>query len=292
MKRLISLFVALCGASNLAAQEAAFPTIDAGSLGMGGIVMTSVTDAHAIYNNAAAAALSTVPLRFSSSYYGQSDFDYYAVSGYWRWDGANTIQLGWRQYLREKGNRDSAFDLGYARRLDERWAIGFAGRYMHLARPDGNADALAVDLSVAMTRPLEGIGSYSTLRAGARLANLGAFLDDSHRRLPTEFKAGAALDTFFSDVHELTLAADAGYCFTPSAVRGFSAAVGAEYNLMQLLQFRAGYHVGEHKAYSPSFGSLGVGVRILHLRVDFAYLLAERGTLLRNTYSISFGLDF
>ena len=32
--------------------------------------------------------------------------------------------------------------------------------------------------------------------------------------------------------------------------------------------------------------------RILHLRLDFAYLFAKKHSLLRNTYSISFGLDF
>ena len=34
------------------------------------------------------------------------------------------------------------------------------------------------------------------------------------------------------------------------------------------------------------------GVRFLHLRLDFAYLIARKETLLHNTYSISFGLDF
>jgi len=33
-------------------------------------------------------------------------------------------------------------------------------------------------------------------------------------------------------------------------------------------------------------------VRFLHLRLDFAYLIARKETLLHNTYSISFGLDF
>lgn len=292
MKRIFMLFAAALLALAAAAQEASFPTIDAGTLGMGGITMTAVSDAHTVYNNAAFSIFAPAPLKLSTSYYGQSDFDYYATSGYWRWNPSNSLQLGWRQYRRERGNHDSALDIGYARRIGERWAVGLTGRYMHLKRPDESADALAVDLSAAWWKPVEGLGSYSTLRAGAKLSNLGGFLGGSNYRLPMDIKAGAALDTFFSDAHELTVAAEAGYCFDPGAVRGFQAAIGAEYNLMQLLQFRAGYHVGERKAYYPSFGSLGIGVRILHLRVDFAYLLAARDTFLRNTYSISFGLDF
>ena len=61
---------------------------------------------------------------------------------------------------------------------------------------------------------------------------------------------------------------------------------------MQLVQFRAGYHYGERRDYYPSYASVGAGLRILHLRLDFAYLFAQKNTLLRNTYSISFGFDF
>ena len=41
-----------------------------------------------------------------------------------------------------------------------------------------------------------------------------------------------------------------------------------------------------------SYWTVGAGLRILHLRLDFAYLFAKKHSLLRNTYSISFGLDF
>ena len=107
-----------------------------------------------------------------------------------------------------------------------------------------------------------------------------------------DLTAGVALDTFLSDVHEITVGTDLGYYFSPSKVRGFQMSVGAEYNLMQLIQLRAGYHYGERRDYYPSYGSVGAGVRFLRLRLDFAYLIAKKQTLLHNTYSISFGLDF
>ena len=129
---------------------------------------------------------------------------------------------------------------------------------MHLKRPDISADALAVDLSAAWQRPLENVGSYSTLRAGAKLGNLGGYLRDTEYTLPMDFTVGAALDTFLTDAHEITVGTDLGYYFSPSAVRGFQMSLGAEYNL----------------------------------RLDFAYLFAKKHSLLRNTYSISFGLEF
>ncbi len=287
---LVAALSALHGA--ISAQEATLPTPDAKAVGMGGVTMTTLSSSHPIYNNAAISAFAMNPTHVSSSYYGQGVFDYYAVSGSCRLDNANLLQAGWRQFLRERGNSDMAVDLGYARRLNDRWALGVVARYLHLSRPEISADALAADLCVAYQLPLENIGTYSTLRAGAKLANLGAYLRQTDYILPMDLTAGAALDTFLSDAHEFTVAADLGYYFYPKDVRGAQLSLGVEYNLMQLFQFRGGYHYGEKRLYYPCYWSAGVGIRILHLRLDFAYLFARENTLLHNTYTLSFGFDF
>ena len=129
-------------------------------------------------------------------------------------------------------------------------------------------------------------------RVGGKLGNLGGYLGKTDYTLPMDLTAGVALDTFLTDAHEITVGADWGYYFSPARVRGFQMSVGAEYNLMQFIQLRAGYHYGERRNYYPTYGSVGAGVRFLHLRLDFAYLIARKETLLHNTYSISFGLDF
>ncbi len=292
MKLIALTLILLAGVGTASAQEATLPTPDAKTLGMGGVAMTTLSGSHAIYGNSATAVFSHLPSQISSSYYGQGEFDYYAVTGYCRFDNVNLAQIGWRQYLRERGNNDMAVDLGYSRRMGDKWAIGIVARYMHLKRPETSADALAVDVSAAYALPLENVGSYSTLRAGAKLGNLGGYLKSTDYTLPMDFTAGVALDTFLTDAHEITVGADLGYYFSPSQVRGFQMSVGAEYNLMQLVQLRAGYHYGERRDYYPSYATVGAGVRILHLRLDFAYLFAKKNTLLHNTYSISFGLDF
>ena len=253
MKRLVTLLAALAALQTYAQRiEATLPSPDAKSLGMGGVMMTTLSGSHAIYNNSATAIFSHTPSQVSSSYYGQRSFDYYAVSGFCRFDNINLVQAGWRQFLREHGNNDMAVDLGYARRIGDRWAVGIVGRYMHLKRPDISADALAVDLSAAWQRPLENVGSYSTLRAGAKLGNLGGYLRDTEYTLPMDFTVGAALDTFLTDAHEITVGTDLGYYFSPSAVRGFQMSLGAEYNLMQLVQLRTGYHYGATHTASVS----------------------------------------
>ncbi len=293
MKRFVTLLAATALISGAAsAQEATLPTPDAKTIGMGGVMMTTLSGSHAIYNNSAMALFQRNPSQISSSYYGQGNFDYYAVSGSCRLGSENLLQAGWRQYLRERENSDMAVDLGYSRRINENWAVGVVARYLHMSRPDVSTDALAADLSIAYQLPLENVGSYSALRAGAKLANIGACLDNTDYALPMDLTAGVALDTFLSDAHEITVGTDLGYYFYPKDVRGFQMSIGMEYNLMQLVQFRTGYHLGEQRNYYPSYWSVGAGVRILHLRLDFAYLFAKKETLLHNTYSLSFGFDF
>ncbi len=296
MKRFVTTLSALFFAIGLYAQPISWelPNPDAKVLGMGGVAMTAMSGSHAIYSNAAMAIFSQSPSQVSASYYGQGGEDAYAVSGSCRFDYNNLAQIGWRQLFRGGADGgDLALDMGYSRRINDRWAIGVVGRYQRFSQIVADpANALAVDLHAAYTLPLEHVGKYSTLRAGARLSNLGGCLGDVYTTLPMRIVGGVSLDTFLTDSHEITIATDFGYCFTPSQPRGFQLSIGAEYNLVQLIQFRAGYHYGESSFYDPSYASLGAGVRILHLRLDFAYLFAARNTLLRDTYSFSFGIDF
>jgi len=292
MKRLLFVPLLALGLTTVRAQEALFPTPDAKVLGMGGVAMTAVSGSHAIYNNPAMASFATYPWQVSSSYCRLNPADYYAVTGYWRFNYLNNLQVGWRQLLREKGNNDMAVDAGYSRRIGDRWSVGAAMRYQHLKRPDGTTDALALDLSFGWSKPLDALGDLALLRAGAKIGNLGGRFQNDGPELPAHAAAGVALDTYLTDAHEITVGADVGYGFNPSPVRGCWVSVGAEYNLMQLVQFRAGYHYGERRACDPSYGSLGAGLRFLHLRLDFAYLFAGKDTFRHNACSISFGLDF
>ena len=121
MKRLSILLALLAASWSVTAQsvspELLFPTIDPHSLAMGGMQLTTTGGSHAIYTNLSASLFAQQPIKFSTSYYGQSDFDYYALSGSWRVNRNNVLAAGWRQYLRGSGNNDSALDLGYAHRF-------------------------------------------------------------------------------------------------------------------------------------------------------------------------------
>ena len=76
------------------------------------------------------------------------------------------------------------------------------------------------------------------------------------------------------------------------AARGVEGGIGMEYSLMQLLQFRVGYHGGESRLYYPDYFSLGVGVRFMHLCFDAGYTVAKKASPMHNAYSFTIGLDF
>lgn len=267
---------------------------DARSTAMGGIAMTGIGSSHAIFGNASAALFSRTPFQISSTYSGHDGGNYYAVSGYGRL-GGSALEAGWRMYD-YRGGSDMAFDAGYSRFVIPAVALGITARYVRHNPDHADANhALAVDLSTAWRLPLVALPENSALVVGAKLANLGGWLDrpsGSRRILPVNLQAGAALEWWIRDSHGLTFAADYGYYFTPDVVRGSEISVGVEYNFMQLLQIRGGYHVGEQSRYYPNYASVGAGLRFMHIRLDLSYIFAGKDTPLHNAYSLSFGLDF
>lgn len=295
MKNIGLLIAALFAfTQGIKAQELPLLNLDAKSLAMGGVTTTNLAASHAVFNNAASAPLSPMQAQISASYQMLEAYDCYGASGFYTIASRNSLLAGWRQLRHAPGNNDMMIDLGYARRIGETWSVGIVGRYTHLRRPDGGQDALAADLSLLYLLPLEEVGYYSNLRFGAKVSNLGGGIGSTPKNemLPVGFTVGAAFDTYITDAHELTFATDLGGYFNPDYARSFQGSVGAEYNLMQFVQFRCGYHYGGGSDYNPSYGSFGAGVRFLHLRLDFSYLVAEKSSWAHNAWNISFGFDF
>ena len=109
------------------------------------------------------------------------------------------------------------------------------------------------------------MGNSYKLPASARLAGDYTYLKDDNA-----FTADVDLDYFFSG--------------------NFCAAAGAQYGYKDMLFVRAGYHYGPEKAVLPSFASVGCGVKFSGVRIDFAYLTANKD--LGNTITVGLGYTF
>ncbi len=290
-KQLLMLLAGCLTATLAPAQNAP----DAKTLGMGSVAIPAVDTTHPVFGNPSSVAFATPVAQLSTSYYSQDELDYYAVSGYWNIDTYNIVEAGWTRST-QMGDKEMKFSAGYVRRIGDRTGVGIVGHYLRFGEGDEVQNALAVDLSVLYARPMSIFGRYATLRLGGKVGYLGGYTksrSDLENYMPLSATVGAALDTHISEGHELTVGFDLGECFVPKRLRATTFHLGAEYSLMQLLQFRAGYLLTD-RIHTDAAGqaTVGLGARIMHLRIDAAYIFGKDRLALKECFCLSFGLDF
>ena len=165
---------------------------------------------------------------------------------------------GWRTFGFDERLKDKSVSLAYAYRLNDIVALGMTADYARFVR-ERSGNAFSAGITAQAVVPFERGENYSALRLGAKLTGI---------------------------------AGECRYTFSPVAARGVEGGIGMEYSLMQLLQFRVGYHGGESRLYYPDYFSLGVGVRFMHLCFDAGYTVAKKASPMHNAYSFTIGLDF
>lgn len=118
-------------------------------------------------------------------------------------------------------------------------------------------------------------------------SNIGSKLNygSSSYSLPMLVKAGAVKSFAFSGKVGLKLALDAGYIISAQSL---AAGIGAELNLIQMIDIRAGYHLGTNA--EPSFASVGLGVNVSVLRLSAVCLIGPKEA--GNTIGASLGFAF
>lgn len=293
MKRLIPFISTIAGGIlSVAAQSYGIANPDARTLGMGGIETVTSADAYAVFNNPSAGHFARQKMQVATSFFTLSDKTTYSAAGYYKFNMQHLLAGGWRTFGLDDRMKDKSVSLAYAYRLNGSVALGLTADYARFVR-EQTGNALAAGITVQAVVPFERGDDYSALRLGAKLTGIGGFLNGPvEMKLPVAFTAGAAYEWFLGDAHALTFAGECRYTFSPSAARGIEGSIGLEYNLMQLMQFRMGYHGGESRLYYPDYFSLGVGVRFMHLCFDAGYTVAKKASPMHNAYSLTIGLDF
>ena len=79
---------------------------------------------------------------------------------------------------------------------------------------------------------------------------------------------------------------DAGLTFRPYDK------LGVEYSYRNAAFARLGYNYASDKAPVPSFASVGIGFRIRSVRIDASYILPEKESPQKNTFSAGVGIWF
>jgi len=194
-------------------------------------------------------------------------------------DGLERRQIASAEPLGDMSAHDFLFGLSFARKLNDRFAVGFAAKYLYEKIYVETASGLAVDLGLRYLTTLHG------LWVGASVRNFG-FMDkmvEERIALPTTIRVGGAwtLPTSFLR-QQLLLAAD--YVTVVDDVSYFS--MGSEFRPLSQLVLRAGFQSGRDDRGL----SAGLGLKLNRWMADYAYVpfASDLGT----TQRISFTVDF
>ena len=132
--------------------------------------------------------------------------------------------------------------------------------------------------NVFMNTPLRTFGAdffvatrFNGVSLTAGIANVGAPVKSTsgfEYDLPSSIAVAGGYENSFG-AHGVGVWADLDY-FT--AVKGFTAAVGAQYAWKDFLFARAGYHYATTAACIPTFASAGLGVKYRGFALDLSYL--------------------
>jgi hypothetical protein len=222
--------------------------------------------------------------------------------------------------------REFAFDLGYSRKLSDKFGIGAALRYISSKLATGQingtnykaANAVAADLSVFYNGQNDNSKGWT---AGLSLSNLGSkigYTDDADSKdfLPASVGIGATYTEVWDEENKITFALQADKLLVPKipasaeampAYRNKSVAgswfdsfdndamqlaFGAEYGFKEQLYLRIGYNSKSYSYGNWQYITAGAGVRFSMATVNFSYLVPTGEKASRNPLSNTVRLGF
>jgi hypothetical protein len=262
-----------------------------------------------------------------------------SLSGYYKWDELQAINVGLRyfslgniQFTDQNGNingngkpREFGIDVGYSRKLTDKFGLGVALRYINSDLASGavsGGNTYKVGSSVAGD-----IGVYyngkddagNGFTFGGTLTNLGAkisYTDNADQKdfIPANFGLGFTWNKSFDEQNKITLGMDVNKLLVPTftgdpsdpqaletyrkkGVPGswFSSfsdfpgqanvSLGAEYWYNNQFAFRAGYFFEDKTRGNRRYFTAGLGLKYNIFGLNFSYLAPSGSGVTQNPLS-------
>ena len=177
-------------------------------------------------------------------------------------------------------------EVGLGYKINANIATGVALRYVSSdMNGEKKGSAVAADISMLYER--------ENLSIGLGCSNLGSKMNYGYSdyALPMRIQAGISYRFLDKDKHRVTGVADAAYQSVFS-YNGTAASIGAEYTYNDLISLRAGYRF-ENESIGASYATVGCGLYLSGISVDFAYALSSNNNPMRQTMlvSLSWGIS-
>lgn len=284
--------------------------------GMGNAGTAPSLNGGSIFRNASAVSFSDYKGSFSVNYTPWmrelvSGKSLNSASGFYKLNDKHAIAAGFRYFMDSKvylydenGSSTGTFkpkewavDLAYSYLFTEKLSASLTVRYISsdMGTADGAdvGNAVAFDLGLSYLMPLRAVdgGNWSL---GLQLYNIGTKISylEKEYDIPGQIKAGCGLYLPFSADHELSAALDFAYRIIPGNSSHLDAGIGVEYTFLGHGILRGGYHFGNKDYGNESYGTLGAGVKYSLFFLNAAYWLTPSDSSLKNTFSLSLGVNF
>lgn len=175
--------------------------------------------------------------------------------------------------------------------------VGISVRILPLLSASVNANYLTSDVGGpkkggAFAADVALLLRLKAINIGLTASNLGSKIDyggATRYALPATVKLGVGFSRVYAQRHCFSANVQGGVLLKES---GVSVGAGVEYLYNNLFSVRGGYHYGDKNRTTPSYGSAGLGVRFLGIKLDAAYLFAGSDSPLRNSFMLSLGWGF
>lgn len=179
---------------------------------------------------------------------------------------------------------DIQVNAGFGWKFVDFLSLGGTVKYLHQSlAEDYTYDAVAADIFL-MTKLADFTVTAGISSIGGQVeAESGTKYD-----LPASITVAGGYNHVFGGKHGFDAAVDLDYYYNCSEL---TAAVGAQYTFKDMVSLRGGYHYGGDSAV-PSYGSVGIGGKIIGIRLDAAYVIATGDSVLKNSFCIGLGYSF
>lgn len=192
--------------------------------------------------------------------------------GFRGWHGLKIAKVG-EDGVEKKDIKpiDMSVDITYARLLGNHLSAYITGSYIYsdLGKSSSTVAGGAGLYYRNFISPAKEEWAYCI---GAAIRNLGGKVkyEKTSYDLPTSVDLGGSLGIPVATGHKVDATFSARYLMLPSDAKTWSGGFGAEYELLELIAFRAGYHFGR----SNNYATFGLGGKIKQVNVDIAYRAA------------------
>lgn len=308
------LGVSYSGAQGIFSIEEQFRSVQ--STGLGGVSNVNGANAFSVYENSSSAALSEKKFELGLQYSPWAknltkgmDRDNLMMNaaGYYSINDNNKILAGFSYYapggnkmymVDENGNilgdeirtKYFSFNIGYAYRINNNLGVSAGVSYANWNDGfNGNSNMVAFDLGVTDRIMFKSGNRFIDI--AFRMNGWGITTGLEGYKTPGFVSIGGMYNSRLAEKHLVRVGSMLEYrCLDET---GFRASFGGEYGFNDILFLRAGYNFVNDYNKQNGFTSLGVGTRILDkVQIDFAYLMANKESQLKNTYMIGASILF